>query len=306
MAGSNYLDGAAGLYGLPNPLPAGAGEQASAIIDAQIRRPEGLVYVTDKNGNPAYMKGLSPSFTYLIAASISAGANVSVTVTPANVRPDMVGEILILEKDNPDAAEAVIVSSTTGNNVLTFANVQFAHSNSVSSIKADMGMVITEERSLPAKRSILRYSRFPCVAILSLMGRYAYGRRSDQVGGLYQEMNLLAAVQTFGGPPQWLPIAVQQASWSDSTGEVWVPAGMLLAYYSDVKMKYVAGFPAPPDPLVRATASIAISLISTSAYGGSGIKSISAGDTRIQRFGSTNMDEDARRLIAPYMARTFY
>ena len=303
MAASNYLTGAEGLYGLPSPIPAGVGEQASAIVDAYLKRPEGMIYVCDKNGNPAFMKGLSPSFSYTIAGGVPSGLNVAVTVTPTNVRPDMVGEVMILSREDPEALEAVVVSGTVGNNTLVFSSVQFAHS---APAKADLGMVISEERSLPNKRSIARYSKFPCVAILSLMGRYGYGRRSNQVSGNFQEMNLLASVQSFGGPPQWIPVTITQASWSDATGEIWVPAGLLMAYYSDVKLKYVAGFPAPPDPLVRATAQVALSLISTSVYGGGGIKSISAGDTRIQRFGSTNMDDDTRRLLVPYIARTFY
>jgi hypothetical protein len=79
---------------------------------------------------------------------------------------------------------------------------------------------------MPNKRSVARVAKWPIINVVSLLGRYAYGRRSDQVGGLYQEMNLLASVQTFGGPPQWIPINVTQSSWSDQNGDIWVPAGM--------------------------------------------------------------------------------
>jgi hypothetical protein len=303
MAGSNYLDGAENQYGLPSPLPAGLGEQASAIVDSYVKRPEGLIYTSDLNGNPAFMRGLSPSFTYKSVGAISPGAAVAIPVTPPIVRPDLIGEVLVLDRKNPDALESVIVTGTTGNDTIIVAQVQFAHTAGTT---MDVGMIITEERTVPSKRSIVRYSKFPCVGILSLMGRYGYGRRSDQVGGLYQEMNLLASVQTFGGPPQWIPITVAQANWSDQTGEIWVPAGMLLAYYSDVKIKYVAGFPEPPDNLVRATAAIAQSLGTVATMGGNAIKVLSAGDSRIQRIGATNMDDDTRRLLAPFMARTFY
>lgn len=301
--GSNYLDGAENLYGLPAVIPPGVSEQASAIVDAHLKRPEGMLYVADKNGNPSYMKALTPTFTYQVAGGIAPGSLVTVTVTPAIVRPDMVGEVLVVDRDNPDLAESLVVTATAGNNQLTFATVQFTHA---ANCKLDAGLVITEERVVPTKRSIVKYSRHPCPAILSLMGRYGYGRRSDQIAGLYQEMNLLASVQTFGGPPQWIPITITQASWSDITGEIWVPAGMLLAYYSEVKLKYVAGFLEPPDPIIRATANVAQSLISGASIGGNALQLISAGNSRIQRFGPTNLDDDSKRLLAPYVARTVY
>jgi hypothetical protein len=149
-------------------------------------------------------------------------------------------------------------------------------------------------------------SRFPMGNVLSLMGRYAYGRRSDQVGGLYQEMNLLAAVQTFGGPPAWVFIPTNQCSWSDSTGEVWVPAGLLLAYYSDVKIKYVAGYQTIPEPIVRATAMLARTMIADGSGFGSSLRSLSAGDSRIERFAASAMDSDVKNILEPYRSRLFY
>lgn len=304
--GSNYLDGEENLYGLQLPLPDGVAQQASAIVDSNLKRPEGLVYVNDKNGNPSYMKAKVPSFTYKLSA-LTAGNNVTATVSPPNLRQDFAGEVLVLDRGNPDLMETVVVTGAPSASQVTLQSVQFNHSANVT---ADIGMTVAEERSVPSKRSIVRYAKFPCVQILSLMGRYAYGRRSDQVGGLYQEQNLLAAVQTFGGPPQWITIPLAQVSWSDETGEIWVPAGLLMAYYSDVKMRYVAGFAKTPDPIVRATAAIAQSLTSAANLYGGNIKTIAAGDSRIERFGGsyggTNIDADTRRLLEPFKARLFY
>jgi len=302
-AGSNYLDGEESLFSLPSPLPSGLGEQASAIVDNYIKRPEGMLYVADKNGNPSYMKALTPSFTYQIVGALTPGPNVQATVTPANLRPDMVGEVLILDRVNPDLMEAVVVSSIVGNNQIILANVQFNHD---AGTKADVGMIITEERGLPAKRSIGRISKFPCPAILSLMGRIGYGRRGDQISGAFQEMNLLADLASFGGPPIWQPVTISATSWSDATGEIWVPASMYMVYYSEIKVKYVAGFLTPPSPLVEATASIAASLVSSAQYGGGNIKSFSAGDSRVEKFGSTNIDVDTRHQLDVYKARIFF
>lgn len=300
---SDYLAGATNLYGLPATLPAGLSEQASAIIDSYLKRPEGILYTKDADGFPCHMNGSTPTFTYKLTGGAAPGANVTVAVSPPNAHQDMVGEVLVLDRTSNSLREAVVVSAVPDNAHLTFKVVKYAHAVDAT---GDLGVVIAEERPVPLKRSIVRYSRFPCVSILSLMGRYGYGRRSDQVGGLYQEMNLLSAVQTFGGPPQWIPIDTAQCSWSDPSGDIWVPAGMLLAYYSDVRMRYVAGYSTVPDEIVRATAAVATSLMSTANLGGNGIKSISAGDTRIQRFGATNLDDDSKKLLAPFLARVVF
>jgi hypothetical protein len=300
--GSNYLQGVTDGYGLPATLAPGLAELASTIVDSYLKRPEGLIYTVDNNGNPCAMSAATPSFTYTLQGTIAPGTNVVVSVTPPLVKPDMVGEVLVIDFGIPNIVEACVVVSTTGNNQITLGTVQFAHA---AQAKADVGRVITEDRNCPSKRSIVRVAKWPIVSVLSLLGRYAYGRRSDQVGGLYQEMNLLASVQTFGGPPMWVPIAIAQASWSDATGEIWVPAGMLLAYYSDVRVKYVTGFPSPPDPVVRATAKIASDLNNTAGIAGQ-IKMISAGDTRIQKFSASTIDDNVKGLLEPYRARTMF
>jgi hypothetical protein len=302
--GSNYLAGVTDGFGLPSPLPNGLAAQASALVDVYLKRPKGLVYELDANGNPCAMVAAQPDLTLTLQTSIAPGSNVAATVTQQFVRPDMVGDVLVLDAANPAAREAVTVTAATAPNQLTFTNVQFAHNSGAS---AQRGLVLAEDRNAPSKRSIVRVSEGPIVNVLSLLGRYAYGRRSDQVGGLYQEMNLLAAVQTFGGPPQWIPIPTQQCSWSNATSELWVPAGMLMAYYSDVRIKYIAGFLAGqlPDPIIRATVNIAGGILQSSQFGGA-INLIAAGDTRIQRFMASVIDDDTRTLLDPYKAKTVF
>jgi hypothetical protein len=300
--GSNYLQGVTDGYNLPNPLPVGVAQLASTIVDSYLKRPEGLIFTVDTNGNPCAMQALDPKFTYKLGGSIAPGTNVSVTVTPANIRPDIIGEVLVLDAANPALVEACTIVATSGTNTITLQTVQFAHASGAT---ADTGRVITEDRICPSKRSIVRVDKGPIANVISLLGRYAYGRRSDQVGGLYQEMNLLASVQTFGGPPQWVPITVTQSSWSDATGEIWVPAGMLLAYYSDVRVRYVSGYPKVPDPVVRATAQIAAGILNTPNLAG-GLKLITAGDSRLERFSASTLDDDTKSLLDPYKARPLY
>jgi hypothetical protein len=299
---SDYLKGVTDAYGLPPTLPVGIATLASDIVDGYLKRPEGVVYVADNNGNPVAMAGMLPTQVYKVTGALSAGTNVVATLTPANIRADMIGEVMVLDFANANLVEACVIVSVTGNSQVTFGTVAFAHSANAS---ADIGRVITEDRACPAKRSIIRIAKWPIVNVVSLLGRYAYGRRSDQIAGLYQDMNLLASVTTFGGPPAWSPITVSQASYSDQTGEVWIPAGILMAYYSNVRIKYVAGYPEPPHPIVRATAQIAAAILATDGMPAN-IKVMAAGDTRLERFSASTIDADVKSLLDPFRARTMY
>jgi hypothetical protein len=80
---------------------------------------------------------------------------------------------------------------------------------------------------------------------------------------------------------------------------------MLMAYYSNVRIKYVSGYPEAPHPVVRATAQIASAILATEGMPGS-IKIMQAGDTKLERFSSSTLDADVRSLLDPYRARTMY
>lgn len=303
--GSNYLAAWPDGYGLTYPLDLGLGEQASAIIDAYLKRPDGLVYNVDANGAPCSMAAAVPAQTFKLTGAIAAGSNVVATVSPALIRSDMIGRVLVLDNTVAASREACVISAVSGNNQVTFSTVQFAHA---SGALAQTGLTISEDRSVPSKRSIARVAKWPIVNVLSILGRYAYGRRSDQVGGLYQEMNLLAAVQTFGGPPEWITVPVGQCSWSDSTGEIWIPAGLLMAYYSDVRVEYIAGYASGnvPDPIIRATVAVAGALGGPTSSMGGQVRTMKAGTTEIDRFTASVLDDDTRRAIEPFKARTMF
>ena len=281
---------------------------ATALVNAYLRRPKGLVYTPDAHGFPAMMAGAAPEMTYTIKGGIAPGSMVVATLAPANITPDFVGEVLVIDASTAagqnNVMEACQVVSVTGNNQVTLLNVQFTHTDGAL---AQTGLTLVEEKSLPNKRSVLQLSELPSVGLLSLQGRYAYGRRSDQVGGLYQEMNLLASVQTFGGPPQWITVSPQQASLSPRSGELWVPAGMLLAYYSDVRVRYIAGWTQStlPDAIKAATAALVNAMVQNAGVSIS-LAEAKTGSGGFKRFTASLFDSDIQRMLDPYRARLNY
>lgn len=287
-------------YGLPGATTAAQVTQASALIDAYLYRPEGLLWAPDGTGAPCYMSGLAPTFTMTAAAGVSAGANVVAPLTgPASML--QAGDVLVLDRATPSLTEACVIASITGNTA-TLKNVLFSHAPNVT---LDAGLLIEEQRSLSEYRPITFASKTPLQRVVSGTGRYAYGRRGSADNFNMDQFNLLAAVSQFGGPPIWEVFSASNVGIDSPTGQVWIPAGVMLAYYSEVKLRYVAGFQYAnlPSAVKLACAGLVQALTNNLALGA--IKSYKAGDTAIEKFIDSVIDSDTRHSLNPYRARLF-
>lgn len=299
----NYIQpsefGAFGLLGVPERHV----ERASAIVDVLLKRPEGLMWAPDYAGWPCYMARLQPRMSITVNATIPAGTAIQVSVPGMldNDSDSLVGEVVILDRANPSLVEACVIQSATPGTASLYV-VQNTHTAPVT---LDFGLAITEERSLPNQRSVTRVAKWPVGRLHSGVGRYGYGRRSDQMLGYFDDVNLLSMFMSFGGPPKWEFFETQASSINHETGEIWVPAGVLLAYFTDVKLRYVAGWQmtAIPQPVKEATAVIALAVQNQQLPGN--ILSYKAGDTSITRAIMSILDDDTIRLLLPFKAYQF-
>lgn len=291
------------VYGLPNTTTDPQVYQASSLIDAYLQRPEGLVWLPDSLGQPAYMAALEPKLTFNSSGSITAGANVVVTLSQnILIMDDMLGEVVILDRSTANVEACVI--SHTGQGQITLLNVINNHS---ANCTIDTGLTIYEQRQLPAKRSIVRTMR-PIVRLLSGQGRYGYGRRTDQTAGFFNEVNLLAAIQTFGGPPLWESFDPSKTGITENIRELWIPAGLLLAYFSECRLRYVSGYPQTGIPPIIKTvaAKIVTSLQNNSSLGlPANVKSYQAGQNKVEMFAASFIDVDMRQLLEAYRLAAF-
>lgn len=306
---SSYLQGAdLTTFGVPNASPAQV-TQASVLIDAYLRRPAGLVWNPDGNGNPAYMAALQPEFTLTATSGFAAGNQVQVQVT-GPVAQLQVGDVVVLDRANTSVTEAIQVAGISGN-VLTLGStaanqpqgVQFTHN---TGCKLETGLVITEQRYLPKQRSTIQLSQVPVARVVGGTGRYAYGRRGDAGAYNVDEFNLLAAVNKFGGPPAWEIWPANSAAGIDArTGQLWVPAGMMLVYYSEVKVRYVAGFQYAnlPDVVKLACAQLITAVSNDPGIGN--FKSVGAGDTKIERFAASLLTDDMKAMLDYLRTRSY-
>jgi hypothetical protein len=282
--------------------------QASAQIDAYLMRREGLLWAPDGNGNPCYMAGANPELTLKLSAPISPGTNVVATlIGPTGML--QLGSVLIADVAAQAITEALVVVSVAGQQV-TFQNVQFAHA---ANAQLQTGLTIAEQRTMPEDRPLTMVSRAPVMQLLSGAGRYGYMRRGSDAVGTIDTYNLLAVMSKFGGPPAWEPWTPQANSCDPETGVVWVPAGVLLAYYTEVRIHYVAGwtYASLPTEIKQACANIVNNIAAVTGVPGT-MQRIQAGDTAMQRFanqpGSLNsmvLDDDTKLLLSPYRARMY-
>ena len=128
--------------------------QASALIDAYLARPEGLIWTPDATGMPGYMAALSPTYSLSAQGSIEPGLNVVVTLN-GPVAALQVGDVLILDRANAQTCEAVVLASVSGQSV-TIQQVNFSHA---AGAMLDYGLVIEEQKYLPESRPITFTSR---------------------------------------------------------------------------------------------------------------------------------------------------
>ncbi|WP_155644144.1 hypothetical protein [Burkholderia cepacia] len=280
--------------------------QASAQIDAFLARPEGLIWAPDGNGNPCYMAAPNPALSLKLGAGISPGQSVVVNlVGPTTMLK--VGDVLIADTGTPTITEALTIQAIIGQQA-TFTNVQFAHAAQAT---LQTGLTIIEQRTMPEDRPITMLAQTPIMALLSGVGRYGYMRRGQDGVGSIDTYNLLAVMSKFGGPPAWEVWTPQANSCEPETGTVWVPAGVLLAYYTEVRINYVAGwtYASLPSEIKQACANIVKNIAATAGMPGT-MQKMQAGDTAMQRFanqaGALNsfvVDDDTKLLLAPYRSR---
>lgn len=306
MPSSYVTSGDLTTYGAPAST-AGQIIQASIMVDMYLKRPEGLVWNPDSIGQPCYMAALTPSLSFAAPGGLSPGSNVAAAVTgPTNML--QVGDVLILDRADPSLTEAVIVNAITPGVSIGFQSVLNSHAGGVA---LEAGLVIQEQRFLPDQRPLTTLGRTPVARIIGGTGRYGYGRRGDVGAENINDFNLLAALSKFGGPPVWEIFAGSNNALGTSidvdpnTGQTWIPAGIMLAYYTEVKVRYVAGFQASAIPAAVKLATIQLLAALAESPNLGAVKSYKAGDTSITRFADTNISGDVRLALQRYQARTF-
>lgn len=136
--------------------------------------------------------------------------------------------------------------------------------------------------------------------IIGVSGRYAYGRRGAQQIYDYGA-NILQIAAYFGGPPVWQPVNMQLSDFDISTGEIWIPAGLYLANFTEIVAVYNSGY----DPLnmpaaIKQAAAMLIRNFLSRGGGTTGLRSIITGGTANITFTPDLIDTTIERMLDAY------
>jgi hypothetical protein len=175
-------------------------------------------------------------------------------------------------------------------------------SNLVDSFCQRASLCVTqysERNRLPEGRPITRASFTPLVVaegaatpFVTLRARHARLRGPNAA-------TLAEWIAPFGGPPAWVDLDPAQADYNAATGEIWLPVGIFGVLYSEVEMTYTAGYVEVPEAVKLACAQIIRNMESHPA---SNVRTAQLDRLQLEYFAASLLDEDTRRLLAPFVA----
>jgi hypothetical protein len=157
----------------------------------------------------------------------------------------------------------------------------------------------TERNKLPGGRPVTRATYTPLVVpqgantpFVSVRARHGLPRGPNAA-------SLAEMLAPFGGPPEWINLDPAQVEYDANTGELWLPAGVFGVAYSEVELTYTAGYAAPPEAVKLACAQI---IRNVESHPAGNVQAAQLDRLQLDYFAGSLLDEDIRRLLAPYVA----
>lgn len=157
----------------------------------------------------------------------------------------------------------------------------------------------TERNRLPHGCPVTRATFTPLAIAQGAQGPFLQVRARHGIPRGPNAMTLAEMLAPFGGPPAWVDLDVNSIEYHASTGEIWLPAGVFGVPYSEVELTYSAGYAEVPEAAKLACAQIIRNLESHPA---ANVKSAQLDRLQLDYFAGSLLDEDTRRLLAPFVA----
>lgn len=110
---------------------------------------------------------------------------------------------------------------------------------------------------------------------------------------------LAEMIAPFGGPPQWIDLDALKVDYNPATGDLWLPASLFGVPYTEAELVYTAGCTEPPEPVKLACAQIIRNIESHPA---ANVRSAQMDRVQLDYYAGSLLDEDVRRLLAPFVA----
>lgn len=110
---------------------------------------------------------------------------------------------------------------------------------------------------------------------------------------------LAEMIAPFGGPPAWVDLDPLQVDYAAATGEIWLPVSLFGVPYTEVEFVYTAGYDSPPEAAKLACAQL---IRNFESHPAANVQVAQMDRLQLEYFAGSLIDEDVRRLLAPYVA----
>ncbi len=157
----------------------------------------------------------------------------------------------------------------------------------------------TERNRLPDGRPVTRATYTPLAVAQGQQTPFLSVRARHGIPRGPNSLTLAEMVAPFGGPPAWVDLDPAQVEYNAATGEIWLPAGIFGVPFTDVELTYTAGHAQVPEAVKLACAQIIRNVESHPAANVSGAQ---LDRLQLEYFAGSLLDEDTRRLLAPFVA----
>jgi len=199
----------------------------------------------------------------------------------------------------PDEYESYGLESTTAQAFIAAASAMIdAHCRRPTLAAAQY----TERARLDPGRNTVRLSYLPLTIvdpattpIVAASARYGVSRRGDAMSDVANEI-----AQVFSLPGSWTALDPASIEYCSETGEITLPANALGLTFNELNVTYAAGFSDVPAPVKFACAQIVRNAQATPALN---VRAGSLAGMHLEYFADTLIDENVRRLLAPYVAQ---
>lgn len=110
---------------------------------------------------------------------------------------------------------------------------------------------------------------------------------------------LAEMIAPFGGPPAWIELDPLKVDYNAVTGEIWLPASLFGGDYTDAELTYTAGFVEVPEAVKLACAQI---IRNVESHPAANVQTALLDRLQLEYFAGSLLDDDVRRLLAPFVA----
>ena len=157
----------------------------------------------------------------------------------------------------------------------------------------------TERTRLPDSRPVTRASFTPLAVAEGASTPFVTVRARHTPPRGPNAGSMAELVAPFGGPPPWVDLDPAQVEYNAATGEVWLPVGIFGLSYAEAELTYTAGFTEAPEAVKLACAQI---IRNIESHPSANVRTAQLDRLQLEYFAPSLLDEDTRRLLAPFVA----